>query len=84
MAERPSGARTVAIQSRAVTPRSREDPGSGTTVAMCHGEADELCVAACDLDAGRSYKSTVFNFGQHRQPQHYTLIVERKGAEVTV
>jgi predicted amidohydrolase len=57
---------------------------SGTTVAMCHTEADELCVAACDLDAGRSYKSTVFNFAQHRQPQHYTLIVERKGAEISV
>ena len=57
---------------------------SGTTVAMCHSEADELCVAACDLDAGRSYKDTVFNFAQHRQPQHYKLIVERKGAEIAV
>jgi hypothetical protein len=53
---------------------------SGETVAMCSTLGDELCVARCDLDLTRSYKSTVFNFAQHRQPEHYRLIVERKGA----
>ena len=57
---------------------------SGTTAAACHTEGDELCVAACDLDAGLSFKNTVFNFAVHRQPQHYGLITERKGAVVDV
>jgi hypothetical protein len=53
---------------------------SGETVAMCTTLGDELCVARCDLDLTRSYKSTTFNFAVHRQPQAYGLIVERKGA----
>jgi predicted amidohydrolase len=53
---------------------------SGETVAMCTTLGDELCIARCDLDLTKSYKSTVFNFAIHRQPQHYGLIVERKGA----
>ncbi|MBI3827264.1 MAG: N-carbamoyl-D-amino-acid hydrolase [Candidatus Rokubacteria bacterium] len=53
---------------------------SGETVAMCSTLGDELAVARCDLDRCRSYTSTVFNFAIHRQPQHYGLIVERKGA----
>lgn len=53
---------------------------SGETVAMCSTLGDELCVARCDLDLTRSYKTTIFNFAQHRQPEHYRLIVERKGA----
>jgi hypothetical protein len=54
---------------------------SGETVAMCSTLGDELCVARCDLGLTRSYKSTVFNFAVHRQPQHYRLITDRKGAE---
>jgi predicted amidohydrolase len=53
---------------------------SGETIAMCSSLGDELCVARCDLDLTRSYKTTVFDFARHRQPQHYGLIVERKGA----
>lgn len=53
---------------------------SGETVAMCATLGDELAVARCDLDLTRSYKSTMFNFALHRQPQAYGLIVERKGA----
>ncbi len=53
---------------------------SGEMVAMCTTLGDELCFARCDLDLTASYKSTVFNFAVHRQPQHYGLIVERKGA----
>jgi N-carbamoyl-D-amino-acid hydrolase len=53
---------------------------SGETVAMCSTLGDELCVARCDLDLTVSYKSTVFNFARHRQPEHYGLITARKGA----
>lgn len=54
---------------------------SGVTVAATRGDGDELAVACCDLDACASYKNTTFNFAAHRMPQHYGLIVERKGAE---
>ena len=53
---------------------------SGEVVAQCATLGDELAVARCDLDLCRSYQSTIFNFALHRQPQHYGLIVERKGA----
>jgi N-carbamoyl-D-amino-acid hydrolase len=29
---------------------------------------------------GRRYRETIFDFARHREPQHYRLIVERKGA----
>ena len=53
---------------------------SGEIVAACTTLGDELAVARCDLDLTVSYKSTVFNFAKHREPQAYGLIVERKGA----
>jgi predicted amidohydrolase len=53
---------------------------SGKVVARAAGDGDELIVHRCDLDAGRSYKTTTFNFAVHRQPDQYRLIVERKGA----
>jgi predicted amidohydrolase len=53
---------------------------SGETVAMAATLTDELIVARCDLDLGRSYRATVFNFARHRQIHHYTLITERTGA----
>jgi hypothetical protein len=37
-------------------------------------------VARCDLDLCNSFKNSVFNFAVHRQPEHYRMIVERKGA----
>lgn len=52
---------------------------SGVTVAATRSDGDELAVAACDLDACASYRNTTFNFGLHRQPQHYGLIASRKG-----
>ncbi len=55
---------------------------SGEIVAMCSTLDDELITAGCDLDAGRSYKETVFNFARHRRPEHYRMIVERTGAEL--
>jgi hypothetical protein len=53
---------------------------SGEIVAACTTLGDELAIARCDLDLTKSYKSTVFNFAKHREPQAYGLIVERKGA----
>ncbi|MFC3073399.1 N-carbamoyl-D-amino-acid hydrolase [Shinella pollutisoli] len=53
---------------------------SGEIVAKCVTMGDELAVARCDLDMGISYKNTIFNFAAHREPQHYGMIVERKGA----
>lgn len=55
---------------------------SGEIVAKCVTMGDELAVARCDLDMGTSYKNTIFNFAAHREPQHYGMIVQRKGAIV--
>jgi len=41
-----------------------------------------ICVNA-DLDLAADLKRTVFNFAAHRRPEHYRLIVERVGAEIT-
>lgn len=54
---------------------------SGEVVAGCSTLGDELAVARCDLDLTRSYKTTVFDFERHREPQCYGLIVEQKGAK---
>jgi len=53
---------------------------SGEIVAMASTLGDELMSADCDLDMGRRYRATIFDFARHRQPQHYRLISERKGA----
>lgn len=57
---------------------------SGEIVAACSTLGDELAIARCDLDLTVSYKTTVFNFAKHREPQAYGLIVERKGAIISV
>ena len=53
---------------------------SGETVAMATTLGDELITARCDLDLGRSYRTTVFDFARHRRPEAYGLIVDRTGA----
>jgi predicted amidohydrolase len=53
---------------------------SGEIVAMAATLGDELVTAACDLEIGRRYRETIFDFARHREPQHYRLIVDRKGA----
>ena len=53
---------------------------TGEVVAQAVTQDDELVVARCDLDLGKSYKATTFAFERHRQPEHYRMIVERKGA----
>ena len=55
---------------------------SGEIVSQCSTMEDEIIVHNCNLDAARSYKNDIFNFARHRQPQHYTLIVERTGAKL--
>ena len=52
---------------------------SGVTVAEAQTERDELITAACDLDECTSYKSSVFDFARHREPQTYGLITATKG-----
>ncbi|NKB27603.1 MAG: hypothetical protein GKR99_08640 [Rhodobacteraceae bacterium] len=53
---------------------------SGEIVAQAVTVEDEVITASCDLDMGRRYKETVFDFAAHRRPEHYGMIVERTGA----
>jgi predicted amidohydrolase len=53
---------------------------SGEIVAQAITVEDEVITASCDLDMGKRYKETVFDFAAHRRPEHYGLIVERTGA----
>jgi predicted amidohydrolase len=55
------------------------DP-DGVVVAETRGEGDEVVVHACDLDATRFGKETIFDFARHRRIEHYGLITERTGA----
>ena len=52
---------------------------TGEIVARSTTSGDELLVARCDLDLGKSYKETTFNFAKHRRVEHYKMIVERTG-----
>jgi predicted amidohydrolase len=53
---------------------------SGEIVAMAATLEDEVITANCDLDIGKRYRQTIFDFARHREPEAYRLIVERKGA----
>ena len=53
---------------------------SGEIVAMCSTIEDEVITANCDLDMGKRYRETIFDFSRHREPDAYRLIVERKGS----
>jgi predicted amidohydrolase len=52
---------------------------TGEIVALCSTLDDEIAVAECNLDRCQELKENIFNFALHREPQHYGLIVERKG-----
>ncbi len=56
---------------------------TGEIAAKTVTEDDEVVVFNCDLDLAQNLKQTMFNFAAHRRPEHYKLIVERVGAEVT-
>ncbi len=49
---------------------------SGTVVAACTTVGDEVAVAVCDLDDTVSYKTTVFDFARHRQPDQYRALTD--------
>jgi len=46
-------------------------------------EEDEVVFFSADIDLAANLKRTMFNYAAHRRPEHYRLIVERVGAEVT-
>ncbi|GAU80157.1 N-carbamoyl-D-amino-acid hydrolase [Bosea sp. BIWAKO-01] len=54
------------------------DP-SGKIVGELDHEEDGLLIHACDLDATRFGKETMFNFAAHRRVEHYDLITSRIG-----
>ena len=53
---------------------------TGEIVAQAQGEGDEVLFVNADLALGDAFREHVFNFGKHRRPEHYGLIVERTGA----
>jgi predicted amidohydrolase len=56
---------------------------TGEIAVKSQSEEDELIVCNADIDLAADLKRTMFNFAAHRRPEHYRLIVERVGAEVT-
>ncbi|HSG76776.1 MAG TPA: N-carbamoyl-D-amino-acid hydrolase [Burkholderiales bacterium] len=56
---------------------------SGEIAVKSQTEEDEVICYNCDIDLAANLKRTMFNFAAHRRPEHYRLIVERVGAEVT-
>jgi predicted amidohydrolase len=51
----------------------------GEIVVEAKTEADELIIHACDLDATRFGKDTIFDFARHRRIEHYGLISSQTG-----
>jgi predicted amidohydrolase len=56
---------------------------TGEIAARTQTEDDEVICFNCDIDMAANLKQTMFNFAAHRRPEHYRMIVERVGAEVT-
>jgi len=56
---------------------------TGEIVAKSVSEEDEVICFNADIDLATNLKQTMFNFAAHRRPEHYRLIVDRVGAEVT-
>ena len=56
---------------------------SGEIAAKSSSEEDEVICVNADMDLAADLKRTMFNFAAHRRPEHYQLIVDRVGAEVT-
>ncbi|MCP4084555.1 MAG: N-carbamoyl-D-amino-acid hydrolase [Actinomycetia bacterium] len=56
---------------------------TGEIVAQTVSEDDEVIVATADLDLSDDLRRTMFNLAAHRRPEHYGLLVERVGVEVT-
>ena len=58
-------------------------PARASSPAETSSEEDEVIVHNVDLALGENLRKTMFNLSAHRRPEHYKLIVERTGAEVT-
>ncbi|MFL6565203.1 MAG: N-carbamoyl-D-amino-acid hydrolase [Burkholderiales bacterium] len=56
---------------------------TGEIAVKSQTEDDEVIVCDADIDLAVDLKRTMFNFAAHRRPEHYRLIVERTGAEIT-
>jgi len=56
---------------------------TGEIAAKSVTEEDEVICVNADIDLAADLKRTMFNFAAHRRPEHYRLIVDRIGAEVT-
>ena len=56
---------------------------TGEIAAKSVTEEDEVICFNADIDLAADLKRTMFNFAAHRRPEHYQLIVDRIGAEVT-
>jgi predicted amidohydrolase len=56
---------------------------TGEIAAKSATEEDEVICFNADIDLAADLKRTMFNFAAHRRPEHYRLIVDRVGAEVT-
>jgi predicted amidohydrolase len=56
---------------------------TGEIAVKSQTEEDEVICYNADIDLAADLKRTMFNFAAHRRPEHYRLIVERVGAEVT-
>ena len=56
---------------------------TGEIAVKSQTEEDEVICFNADIDLAANLKRTMFNFAAHRRPEHYRLIVERVGAEVT-
>ena len=56
---------------------------SGEIVAKTVGEDDELISFDADMDLAQNLKRTMFNYAAHRRPEHYRILIDRVGAEIT-
>jgi len=56
---------------------------TGEIAVKSQTEEDEVIVCDADIDLAADLKRTMFNFAAHRRPEHYRLIVERTGVEIT-
>lgn len=56
-------------------------PG-GEIVMAAKTRDDELLVMQCDLDLAQKYKSSVFDFSQHRRTEHYRSICDQIGTKI--
>jgi len=56
---------------------------TGEIAAKSATEEDEVVCFNADIDLAADLKRTMFNFAAHRRPEHYRLIIDRIGAEIT-